>query len=107
MQSSVDERNGPVVDVPLHELQLPAALSEYEVVGHGFVVFEEIVLYDVCLVAKAEDKVLMAEVGIVLHDMPQHRPRPNRYHGLRHVFGVTPQSHSCAAAKQNDFHNSP
>ena len=70
-QSSIDKGDLPVVDVSLHEFELPAALREHEVVGYRFFVLEEVVLDDIGLIAEAENEVLVAEVRIVLHDMPQ------------------------------------
>src|SRR5712692_2984694 len=47
----------------------------------------------------------MAEVCVVLHDMPQHRAVANLHHGLRDVFGI-PNAQSQSTAEKNDLHNS-
>ena len=103
-QSSVNERDFPVVNVPLHEFQGSAALREYEVVGHRFLIFEEIILDRIGLVAEAENEFLMAKVCVVFHHVPQDGPRSHRDHGLRNILRVATESHPGTTAKKYDFH---
>ena len=72
VQAGVDERDLPVGDVVALELDLLAAVRQREVVRDPFLVVEEEVLDDVGLVAEAEDELLVAEVRVVAHDVPQH-----------------------------------
>src|SRR5262252_6902312 len=106
MEAGVHERDLPVVDVALHELQLRSAAGEHEVVRDGLLVLKEVVLDHIGLVAETQDEVLMTEVGIVLHHVPKDRARPNGYHRLRYVVRITSQAHPRATAEQNYFHGS-
>src|ERR1700682_5047367 len=63
-QASVDKCDVPIVDIALHKFELAAALRKDEVVGYRFLVLQEIVLDDIGLIAQAENKILVAEVGI-------------------------------------------
>ena len=74
VQPGVDERDRPVVDVARQQLDLPPPSREHEVVRHGLVVVRgSSSLITSALVAEAEDEVLVPEVGVVLHDVPQDR----------------------------------
>src|SRR5437879_13411502 len=68
------------------------------------VVIPEIVLDDVGAVAQAQDEVLVPEVGVVLHHVPENRAIADRHHWLRDVLVVVPKSHPQATAEQHDLH---
>ncbi|MBN9441546.1 MAG: molecular chaperone, partial [Bosea sp.] len=68
-------------------------------------VVQEVFLDDVCLVAKAKDEVLVAEMGVVLHQMPEDRTRADLHHRFRDVVDIAPQPHAHAAAKEYDLHD--
>src|SRR4051812_13642238 len=55
--------------------------------------------------AETEDEFVMAEVRVILHDVPEDRPVAERHHGLRYVVRVVAKAHPEAAAKQDDFHS--
>ena len=76
------------MSLSLERLFSLAVAVEHEVVGEGLVVVEEVLLDDVGLVAEAQHEVLVAVVGVVLHDMPQNRAVPDRDHGLRDPLGM-------------------
>ena len=59
----------------LQQVDLAPALGQDEVVRHALVVLEEELLDLVAAVAEAQDEVLVPEVGVVLHQVPQDRPR--------------------------------
>src|SRR5260370_41411729 len=65
---------------------------------------EEVLLNGIGAVAQAQDEVLVAEVRVILHDVPQNRPVTNGNHGLGDIISILPQAHSESAAKDNDFH---
>src|SRR5205814_2568592 len=71
----------------------------------ALVVAEEIALDGGAAVAQAEDEVLVPVVGVVLHQVPEHRPGAHLDQRLRDRIGVaTAQAHSLATAEQDDFH---
>ncbi len=78
---------------------------EHEVVRERLLVVEEVVLDDVGLVAQAEDELLVPEVRVVAHHVPQDGPVPDRDHRLGQELRVVPQAQSLAAAEQNDLHD--
>src|SRR2546426_4109571 len=103
----VDEGDSPIADVALQELEPPPALAQHEVVRDAFVIVPEVALDEVRAVAEAEDEVLVPEVSVVLHHVPEDRAIPNRHHRLRDVLVVVPQAHPQTTAEQHDLHSSP
>ncbi len=99
----VDEGDPPVLDVRVEQLEVAAAARQDEVVGDPFLVVEEVVLDDVALVAEAEDEVRVPVVGVVLHEVPQHRAGADRDHRLRDLVGVVAHPQPLAAAEQHDL----
>ena len=104
VQARVDERDVPVVDVGLEQVDLRPALGEDEVVRHRLVVGEEEVLDHLGLVAEAEHEVGEPEVGVVLHDVPQDRPVADRDHRLGRDLGGLAHAQALAAAEEDDLH---
>ena len=91
----------------LQELERSAAVAHHEVVRDRLVVVEEVRLHDVRAVPEAEDEVLVAEVGVVPHDVPQDRPDADRDHRLRGYVGVLAQPQPEAPGEQHDLHGRP
>jgi len=81
LQAGVGEGDPPVVDVAGDEFDLLAS-GHHEIVGEGFLVVEEVLLDEVGAVPQAEDEVLVAEVGVELHDVPEDGPVADGHHGL-------------------------
>src|SRR3989475_1836233 len=100
----IDERDTPIADVALQELEPPTALAQYEVVRNALVVIAEVGLDGVGAVAEAEDEVLVPKVSVVLHHVPEDRAIADRHHRLRNVLVVCPQPHPQTTAEQNDLH---
>jgi hypothetical protein len=75
------------VDVALEQLDLPAAVTQHEVVGQRLVVGQEVLLDDLGLVPQAEHEIGGAEAGVVVHDVPDDRLVANRDHRLRDARG--------------------
>src|SRR5258708_36533406 len=65
---------------------------------------EEVLLNGISAVAQAQNEVLVAEMRVILHDVPQNRPVTNGNHGLGDIISILPQAHSESAAKDNNFH---
>jgi hypothetical protein len=63
-------------------------MREHEIVGDFFLVVQEVLLDDVAAIAEAEDEVLVAEVRVVLHHVPENRPIPDGHHGLGNIVRV-------------------
>jgi hypothetical protein len=72
--------------------------GQNEVIGSAFVVIEEVILDGVGAMSQAEDKILVPEVGVVLHHVPQDRPVADMHHRLGHIFGIA-NPHALPAAK--------
>ena len=104
VQARVHERDAPVVDVAADQLDALAALREHEVVAQRLVVVEEEVLDRLGAMAQADDEVLVPEVGVVLHDVPQDRPVPDRDHRLRDAAGAVAHPQAEPAAEEHHLH---
>src|SRR5579862_724533 len=53
---------------------------------------------------KAKNEILVAEMGVILHHVPQNRSRADLHHRLRDIFSIS-YSQTLTAAEKNDFHN--
>ena len=106
-QAGIDEGDLPVVDVASDQLDLPPPLREDEIVGDGLVVLEEVLLDGVGAVSEAEDELLVPEVRVVAHHVPEDRPVSDGHHGFGDVLGVLAQPHPETTAEQHDLHRSP
>src|SRR3954453_3459816 len=100
----VDERDPPVLDVALEQLDLAAALREDEVVLERLVVVEEVLLERVAVVAEAEDELRVAVVGVVLHEVQQDRLLSDRDERLGHARARLVEAQPQPAAEQHDLH---
>src|SRR5262245_38878108 len=67
-------------------------------VGRRFVV-QEVVFDHVCLVTETKDKVAMAVMTVISHDVPQNRLRSDGDHRLGYVLGVFADARPKAAAE--------
>ena len=56
------------------------------------------------LYPEAQDEVLVAEVRVVLHDVPKDRPVADRHHRLGDVVGMFPEPHAHSSTKQDNLH---
>src|SRR5262245_17705510 len=91
------------MDVAVEQLQAFTASRQHEVVRHALVVVEKVALDHVRSMSEAQDEVLVPEMSVVLHDVPQDGAIPNLHHRLGDVLGIAdPQAQS--AAEQNDLH---
>ena len=84
---------------------LAAAFRQDEVVRHALVVVEEELPDQVAAIAEAEDEVLVAEVRVVAHQVPEDRPVADVDERLGNRVGVLAQAGSQSAAEQYDFHS--
>ena len=73
-EARLDERDLPVVDVAAEQFELLAAFRQDEVVRQALAVVEEVILDDIAAIAQADDEIVVAVVGVVLHHVPQDRP---------------------------------
>src|SRR5579862_2155636 len=94
----------PVVNVAIGKLELAAAIGKHEVVGEALIVIQEILLNCVAAIAQAQNKIAMAEVRVVLHYVPDDRPRANRDERLGDCLRIVADAQALAAAKEDDFH---
>src|SRR3954447_6085203 len=104
VQTGVDERYPPVLDVAPEQLDFLPAAGEDEVVAHRLVVGEEELLDHFCSVTEAEDEVLVPEIRVVLHDVPEDRAGADGDHRLRDARRAVAHSQAETAAEENDLH---
>ena len=104
VETGINKSDIPVADVTVHEIQLLAAFRQGEVIGDPLLVLEEELLDDVRLVAEAQHEILVAEVRVVLHDMPKNRSVTDLHHRLRYVSRRLAQPGPEATAEQNNLH---
>src|SRR6267378_3477292 len=104
VEAGIHECDLPILDVAGEEIDLTAALAHDKIVGDGLVILEEVLLDAVGLIAKAQDEVLVAEMRVVSHHVPEDRPVADGDQGLRDGLGIIPESHAEAATEKNDFH---
>ena len=86
VRAGVDERDRPVLHVAAE--QLHPTVAEHEVGGRRLVVVQEEVLDVMSAMPEAQDEVVVSEVGVVAHDVPQQRPRTHWMHGFGQVVAL-------------------
>src|SRR5437879_4215876 len=82
-QTGVGERDLPLVDVPTIEGDVLTPAGQLEVVRQALVVIEEVLLDQVASIAETQDELGVAEIRVVLHQMPDDRPVADIDHRLR------------------------
>jgi hypothetical protein len=65
---------------------------------------EKILLDGIGAIAEAQNEILVAEVRVVLHYVPEHWPVADWHHGFGNMVRIFPQAHPKTAAKNDDFH---
>jgi hypothetical protein len=68
--SSIREGYLPRINVTIEKLKTFASFGKNEVVGYTFVIVEEIILNKIRPIPEAENEIIIAVMGIILHDMP-------------------------------------
>ena len=102
--AGIDHGDAPVLLRIAEDLDVVAETRD-DAVGVGLrLVVQEEFLDDVCLVAKAQDEVLVAELAVVVHQMPQDRLVADRNHRLGNALGHVSDARAETAAEQNCFH---
>src|SRR5277367_5089432 len=104
MQAGVDKGNAPVVQVPPVQLDGSSAVAEREGVRHGLVILQEILADQVAAKSKTEDKVLVAEMSVIAHQVPNDRSAADVDQGLGQCLGMFAQSRTEAATKKHHLH---
>src|SRR5713101_291827 len=105
-QAGIDERDAPIVDIGAQELDFPPAPRSEEVVGHTLVVVPEIAFDHVSAIPEAQDEVLVPEMGVIAHDVPEDRPVADLDHRFGHVVGLLADPQALAPTEQDDLHDS-
>src|SRR5262249_43632423 len=70
-RSGFCERDLPVVDVALHQLELLPTIRQDEIVREALVIVQEVVLDDVAAITETENEVLVPVMRVILHHVPQ------------------------------------
>src|SRR5712692_142242 len=102
--SRVDKCNCPVVDVTIEDLDVSATIEQHEVVRYQFTVIYKVVFDDIGTISEAENEILVPEMGIVLHHVPQNRPVANVDHRLGGSFPRLSDPHTEPAAEKHYLH---
>src|SRR5688572_27793434 len=103
LQTGVDERDAPILDVSLQQLHTLATLGKDEVVGQVFVVVREVALDRRTTVPEAQNEVLETVVRVVLHQVPDDRPRADLCQWFGDGLRVVAEPHAETATEQYDF----
>src|ERR1035438_621106 len=82
---------------------VPGSQNNGAVAVHRLVV-EEVLLDVVAAITQAKHELVVAEVGVALHNMPQHGLAADLNHGLGAVLGLLAHACSLAAAQNDNFH---
>src|SRR2546425_2393076 len=104
IRARVHERYRPVFDIAVKHFHIPAAVDENEVVGYQLAVIHKIVLDDVRAIAETENEILVAEVRVILHHMPQDGTVTDMHHRLGRTLARLPDAHTESAAEKDYFH---
>lgn len=103
--SGVNERNTPLGRPFAKELNLGAVFGNHTIAAFRNLVIQEIVLDNVRFVPEAQDKIVMAILAIILHDVPQNWMVSDRNYWLRNVLRIVTNSRTQSAAKKNNLHD--
>ena len=76
---------------------------EHEVVRQALAVVEEELPDQVAAIAEAQDEVLVAEMRVVAHQVPEDRPMTDVDEGLGNRLGMLAQARTQAAAERTTF----
>src|SRR2546422_3745239 len=90
--AGIHERDIPVMNVAVVKLHSLAAVQEREVIRDALAVLEKVVFDGISAMTEAQDELLVSEVSIVLHEVPENLPVVDGHHWLRHTFGVIPEA---------------
>src|ERR1017187_294950 len=104
VRAGVDKCNPPVLQVVVEQLDIVTAIGHDKIVQDALIIREEILFNHIGLVAETQDKVLVSEMGIVLHEVPQDRHVTNFYERLGEALLAFLQAHSETAAEQDNLH---
>src|SRR5258708_14206881 len=96
INASLHECDRPVVNIAIQEVDLLSTFGPDKIIGNGFVVVEEIVLNRVAAMTETENKVLLAKMRVILHQVPDDRTTPNLHHRFRPIFLIPAEPHSDA-----------
>ena len=100
----IDHRHAPVF-LRLAEQLHTAAVTGHDAVRKGLrPIPEEEILNDVSFVAEAQHEVVVPELPIVLHHVPEYWLMPDGNHRLGNAFGIFADPGPQPATKQNDLH---
>ena len=103
--AGVDHGDAPVLLRIAEDLDLVAETRD-DAVGIGLrLVVQEEFLDDVCLVAKAQDEVLVPELAVVVHQVPEDRLVADRDHRLRDALRTRPEC-ACRDRRRTELFSS-
>src|SRR5262249_30033756 len=63
-----------------------------------------VILHDVRLVTKAQNKIPMPILAVILHDVPEDWLMADRYHRLRNILRILANPRTKSSTKQNNLH---
>jgi hypothetical protein len=104
MQTCIHKGKLPIDRRALHRTGFAAGHIDNEI-GMERVVVQKERLHVLRLVAERQQKLIMAEMGIDAHDMPEHRKAADRDHRLRDVIGVFGEPRAETAGQEKGSHS--
>ena len=97
--SGLDERHVPILfTIAADDAGLRSVAETDGKIVVSQLVIDEIVLYDLALIAEAQHEILEPVMGIDLHYVPQHRPPADLDHRFRRDLGLFAEAGSLPAA---------
>jgi hypothetical protein len=104
MEPCIDEMNCPVVDITAFRIQLPSSVSKHKVSVTIAVIIKEEFFDHFSLISQAQNKLLMTEMSVILHQVPNNRPIAYIHEWFWYDIRMIPKSGAESSTEQYDLH---
>jgi hypothetical protein len=104
VETRIDERDAPVIEIARVQLRLLLAGDQREVVGQRLVVVEEIFAHQIAAVAETQNEFRMAVMRVVAHQVPEDGAWTDADERLRNRVRMLAQARAQPSAKQHHLH---
>src|SRR5215510_10486888 len=92
--SGIHQCYTPIRWISAKHFHIFAEIGDHEISVCRWLKIEEVILDNISLITKAEDKVPVPILTIVLHNVQEHRMRSDWDHRLWNAFGIVANSRS-------------
>src|SRR5579859_7215368 len=103
--TSIGECNPPVREVGAEQFYVSTAFGKDKITRQRFIVVKEKPLNSLAFMTEAQDKILVAIMRVILHQVPHNWGIPDGDQRLRNIFGVLPQPQTQTATENYNLHN--